>query len=186
MVYFTEKWQAAQVASKLSELYGRPGSRVAVIGIGGLGHLAIQFASRMGCEVTAVSGHPDKEAEARSYGASRFMSGKPAPRSFDLVLNTSVGETDMGVWLGALRPEVIFSQLGAGVVPAVPASLLILGYRSVTGSGVAHPAVLREMLDFAARHGVKAKVEVMPMARCNEAMANTRSGAARYRMVLER
>jgi uncharacterized zinc-type alcohol dehydrogenase-like protein len=167
------------------KLHGRPKARVAVIG--GLGHLAIQFASRMGCEVTAVSTRPDKEAEARSYGASHFMTGAPAPRTYDLVLNTSIGELDMGAWAEALRPEGVFSQLGAGVAQvAVSATSLIMGYRSVTGSGIAHPSVLREMLEFAARHGVKAKVQVMPMVRCNEAMGITRSGTARYRMVLER
>lgn len=169
------------------KLYARQGSRVAVIGIGGLGHLAVQFASRMGCEVTAVSTRPDKEAEAKSYGAAHFMTGPPSSRTFDLVLNTSIGEADMGVWLEALRPEGVFSQLGAGVAQfPVSAQLLMFGYRSVTGSRVAHPAVLKEMLEFAARHGVKAQVQVMSMSQCNEAMAITRSGTARYRMVLER
>lgn len=169
------------------KLYGRPGARVAVIGIGGLGHLAIQFAARMGFDVTAVSTNQEKEEEAKSYGASRFMVGQPSSRSFDLVLNTSIGAVDMGKWIDALRPEGVFSQLGAGVADlTVAANPLITGYRTVTGSGIAHPAVLREMLDFAARRGVRAQVQVMPMDRCNEAMAITRSGAARYRMVLER
>lgn len=176
----------ATVFTPLKE-YARPALRVAVIGIGGLGHLAIQFAGKMGCEVTAASSRRDKEDEARSYGASHFLVGKPSPRSFDLVLNTSTANMDMEVWLEALRPEGVFSQLGAAPEPlGVAAFPLILGYRSVTGSGVAHPAVLQEMLEFSAEHGVRAQVDVMPMDQCNEAMEITRSGLARYRIVLER
>ncbi len=169
------------------KLYARPGTRVAVIGIGGLGHLAVQFAGKMDCEVTAVSTRTDKEAEAKSYGAAHFLVGEPGSRSFDLVLNTSTANMNMEIWLEALRPEGVFAQLGAAPQPVeVAAFPLIMGYRSVTGSGVAHPAVLQEMLEFAARNGVKAQVQVMPMDQCNEAMAVTRSGSARYRVVLER
>lgn len=167
--------------------YARPGARVAVIGIGGLGHLAVQFAAKMECDVTAVSTRSDKEAEARSYGASHFLVGEPPSRSFDLVLNTSTANMDMELWLEALRPEGVFVQLGAAPEPlAVAAFPLIMGFRSVTGTGVAHPIVLQEMLEFSARHGVEAQVQVMPMDRCNEAMEVTRSGSARYRVVLER
>jgi uncharacterized zinc-type alcohol dehydrogenase-like protein len=167
--------------------YARAGSKVAVVGLGGLGHLAVQFAGKMDCEVTVVSTSPDKEAEAKSHGAHHFIVGDPAARSFDLVLNTTTANLDMDVWIEALRPEGVFSQLGAAPEPlAVNAFGLIMGYRSVTGSGVAHPNVMREMLDFAAQHGVKAQVQVMPMAECNEAMAVTRAGKARYRVVLER
>jgi uncharacterized zinc-type alcohol dehydrogenase-like protein len=169
------------------KLYARAGTRVAVIGIGGLGHLAVQFAAKMDCDVTAVSTRPGKEAEARSYGASHFLLGEPPARSFDLVLNTSTANMNMEFWLEALRPEGVFVQLGAAPEPlAVAAFPLILGFRSVTGTGVAHPIVLQEMLEFAARHGVEAQVQVMPMDQCNEAMEVTRSGSARYRVVLER
>jgi len=169
------------------KLYARPVTRVAVIGVGGLGHLAVQFAAKMDCDVTAVSTRPDKEAEAKSYGASHFLVGEPPSRSFDLVLNTSTANMDMELWLEALRPEGVFAQLGAAPQPIdAPAFPLILGYRSVTGTGIAHPTVLQEMLEFSASHGVEAKVQVMPMDQCNEAMEITRSGSARYRVVLER
>jgi uncharacterized zinc-type alcohol dehydrogenase-like protein len=167
--------------------FGDPGARVAVIGIGGLGHLAVQFAGRMGYEVTAVSTREDKEAEARSYGASHFLVGDPGPRSFDLILNTTTVNLDMTLWTEALRPEGTFVQLGAAPEPLeVGAFPLIMGYRSVAGTGIAHPNVLQEMLEFSAKHGVEAKVQVLPMSDCNEAMAITRSGSARYRIVLER
>jgi len=165
--------------------YGFPGARVAVIGVGGLGHLAIQFASRMGFEVSAFSTRQSKRAEAESYGATHFVVGGPESRSFDLVLNTSTANTDMVAWIAALRPEGMFVQLGAAPEPlSVGAFDLIASYRSVSGSAVAHPAVLQEMLEFAAGHSVKAQVQIMSMTECNEAMAITRSGSARYRVVL--
>jgi uncharacterized zinc-type alcohol dehydrogenase-like protein len=141
----------------------------------------------MDCEVSAFSTREEKRPEAKSYGASRFVVGEPESRSVDLVMNTSTANIDMEIWLEALRPEGVFVQLGAAPEPlSVGAFGLIMNYKSVTGSAVAHPTVLREMLDFAARHGVKARVQVMPMAECNEAMAITRSGSARYRVVLAR
>jgi D-arabinose 1-dehydrogenase-like Zn-dependent alcohol dehydrogenase len=94
---------------------------------------------------------------------------------------------DMEIWTEALRPEGVFVQLGAAPQPLdVGAFGLIMGYRSLAGSAIAHPALLRDMLDFAARTGVEAQVQLMPMDQCNEAMAITRAGSARYRVVLER
>jgi len=167
--------------------YSSPGCRVAVIGVGGLGHLGIQFASQMDCEVSAFSTQPAKRSEAESYGASRFVVGEPDSRSFDLVLNTSTANIDMDIWVEALRPEGVFVQLGAPPQPLMIGSFgLIANHRSVAGSAVAHPSVLSEMLEFAAEHNVRAQVQVMSMAQCNEAMGITRSGSARYRIVLSR
>ncbi len=174
------------VYSPLRRYAGR-GARVAVIGIGGLGHLALQFARAMGCEVTAVSRSPEKEAEARTHGAASFLTGPPEPGAFDLVLNTAHAAPDMAVWLAALRPKGIFCQLGASPEPlAAPAFPLIGGQRSITGSAIGHPSVIREMLTFAAQHRVAAQVEVVPFARADEALDRTRRNQARYRMVLSR
>jgi uncharacterized zinc-type alcohol dehydrogenase-like protein len=161
------------------------GSRVGVIGIGGLGHLALQFARAMGCEVTAFSRVADKESEARKFGADHFLTGDPARGSLDLILNTAHAAPDMDAYLGALRPKGVFCQLGAAPVPlAVPSMPLIGGSRSVTGSAIGSPAIIREMLTFAARHGVAATTEVVPMREVNEALDRTRRNLARYRMVL--
>ncbi len=161
------------------------GARVAVIGIGGLGHLALQFARALGCEVTAVSRSAGKEADARRFGAHHFLTTTPRPGSFDLVLNTAHASPPMDVYLAALRPKGVFCQLGASPEPlVVPGMPLITGRRAVCGSAIGAPGVIREMLELAAAHGIVAVSEVLPMARVNEAMERTRRNEARYRMVL--
>ncbi len=161
------------------------GGRVGIIGIGGLGHLALQFARALGCEVTAFSRTTDKEAEARRFGADHFVTGVPSRGSLDLILNTAHVAPDMALYLAALRPKGVFCQLGAAPEPlSVPAMLLIGGSRSVTGSAIGSPAAIREMLALAARHGIAAKTEVVPMATADAALDRTRRNQARYRMVL--
>ncbi|HLE61119.1 MAG TPA: NAD(P)-dependent alcohol dehydrogenase, partial [Thermoanaerobaculaceae bacterium] len=165
--------------------YAGKGSRVGVIGIGGLGHLALQFARALGCEVTAFSRAADKEPEARLFGADRFLTADPTKGSLDLVLNTAHASPDMETYLGALRPKGVFCQLGAPPGPlVVPAMPLITGSLSVTGSAIGSPSVIREMLAFAARQGIAATTEVVPMREANEALDRTRRNLARYRMVL--
>ena len=162
------------------------GSRVGVIGIGGLGHLALQFAKALGCEVTAFSRAADKGAEARRFGADDFVTGEPAKASLDLILNTAHAAPDMDLYLGALRPKGVFCQLGAAPTPLlVSATRLIVGNRTVTGSAIGSPGVIRQMLALAAKHGIMAKTEVAPMREANEALDRTRRNQARYRMVLE-
>lgn len=166
--------------------YAQPGSRVAVVGIGGLGHLAVRFAAAMGCEVTGISTRPDKEAEARSLGAHHFFVGAPPANAFDLILNTAHFAPDMEAYLRALRPKGVFCQLGAAAEPLVVSSFgLIVGSKTVSGSAIGSPTGIAEMLHFAAEHGIGAQVEVMPLAACNEALDRTRRNLARYRMVLQ-
>lgn len=161
------------------------GSRVGVVGIGGLGHLAVQFASAMGCEVTAFSRSRDKEAEARRLGAQHFVTGEPERGALDLVLNTAHFAPDMNVFLGALRPRGVFCQLGAAPEPLTVGSMsLIGGRRTVCGSAIGNPHEIREMLDLAAEKGLGAVTEVMPMERANDALDRTRRNQARYRVVL--
>ncbi len=167
--------------------YAREGSRVAVVGIGGLGHLALRFASAMGCEVTAISTRPDKEGEAKSFGAHHFLTGEPPAGAYDLILNTAHVAPPMDVYLRALRPKGVFCQLGAAAEPLVVSPFgLIVGSKTVSGSAIGSPGGIAEMLRFAAAHGIGAQVEVMPMERCNEALERTRRNQARYRMVLAR
>lgn len=166
--------------------YAAAGSRVGVIGIGGLGHLALQFAKALGCEVTAFSRVAGKEADTRRFGADHFFTGDPAKGSLDLVLNTAHAAPDMDAFLGAVRPKGVFCQLGAAPAPLAVSSMpLIAGSRSVTGSAIGSPAVIREMLVLAAKKGIAATTEVAPMREANEALDRTRRNLARYRMVLE-
>jgi alcohol/geraniol dehydrogenase (NADP+) len=168
-----------------------PASRVGVVGIGGLGHLALQFARIFGAEVTAFSTSPTKEEEARAFGAHHFCntreskSMKALAGSLDLIVSTANAEQDWTALVTALRPEGTLCFLGAPPrPPQIPAALLIMGAKNMSGSNTGSPLALAEMLDVAARHGVTTKTERFPMTRVNEAVAKVRKGAVRYRAVL--
>jgi uncharacterized zinc-type alcohol dehydrogenase-like protein len=168
-----------------------PSSRVGVVGIGGLGHMAIQFARVFGAEVTAFSTSAEKEKEARSLGAHRFVNTresralKEVAGSLDFVLSTVNADQDWGVYVQSLRPTGTLCFVG---VPPSPVSLhafpLIAGMRAVTGSPIGSPSRIREMLDVAARHQVGAITQVFPMAKVNDALAKVKKNKVRYRAVL--
>jgi uncharacterized zinc-type alcohol dehydrogenase-like protein len=168
-----------------------PSSRVGVVGIGGLGHLAIQFARVFGAEVTAFSTSAAKEQEARTLGAHRFVNTretkamKEVAGSIDFLLSTINADQDWGVYIQALRPTGTLCFVG---VPPSPVSVhafpLVSGMRSITGSPIGSPHQLREMLDVAARHDVKAQTERFPMAKANEAIEKVKKNKVRYRAVL--
>lgn len=170
----------------------RPGSRVGIIGIGGLGHLALQFARAMGAEVFAFSTSPDKQEEAHGFGAHRFViSADPGhmgrvAASLDVLLSTATVSLDWSAWLRTLRPNGTFCLVG---VPPEPVSLpvwpmMIMGQLSVCGSVIGAPQQITEMLRFAALHNVRTAVEVLPMEQVNLALEKVRRNQARYRMVL--
>jgi uncharacterized zinc-type alcohol dehydrogenase-like protein len=168
-----------------------PSSRVGVIGIGGLGHLAIQFARVFGAEVTAFSTSAEKEKEARGLGAHRFVNTresralKEVAGSLDFVINTANADQDWSVYIQTLRPTGTLCFVG---VPPSPISMqafpLIAGMRSITGSPIGSPHMIREMLDVAARHEVKAITQSFPMAKVNDALAKVKKNKVRYRAVL--
>ena len=168
-----------------------PTSRVGVVGVGGLGHLAIQFARVFGAEVTAFSTSAAKEEEARALGAHHFVNTreskamKDVTGTQDFIITTVNADQDWSTFIQALRPTGTFWFVG---VPPSPVSVhafpLISGMRTIGGSPVGSPFRLREMLDIAARHGVKATTELFPMAKANEAIDKVRKGKVRYRAVL--
>ena len=168
-----------------------PTSRVGVVGIGGLGHLAIQFARVFGAEVTAFSTSAAKEEEARALGAHHFVNTreskamKEVAGTHDFILTTANADQDWGVYIQSLRPTGTLCFVGVPPSPvSVQAFPLIAGIRSITGSPIGSPHRIREMLDVAARHNVKATTESFPMAKANEAIEKVKKNKVRYRAVL--
>ena len=168
-----------------------PSSRVGVVGIGGLGHIAIQFARVFGAEVTAFSSSAAKEEEVRALGAHNFVNTRESKAlkevigTQDFILSTVNVDQDWGVFIQALRPTGTLCFVG--VPPSavsVNAFPLISGLRSISGNPTGSPYRLREMLDVAARHGVKAQIESFPMAKANEAIEKVKKNKVRYRAVL--
>jgi uncharacterized zinc-type alcohol dehydrogenase-like protein len=170
----------------------QPTDRVGVIGIGGLGHLALQFLNKWGCEVTAFTSSEAKQAEARRLGAHRVVSSRDSDElaaiagSLDFVLCTVNVALPWEFIVGSLAPRGRLHIVGAVLEPIpVSAFPLILAQRSISGSPLGSPATTARMLDFCARHSIAPVVEVFPMAKVNEALDHLRSGKARYRVVLK-
>jgi uncharacterized zinc-type alcohol dehydrogenase-like protein len=179
------------VYSPLRNLLARPASRVGVIGIGGLGHLGLQFARAFGCEVTAFSTSQDKEKEARELGAQHFVNTrdngglKKAAGSLDLILSTTSADQDFQSFVTALRPKGTLVILGASPSPLQIAGFsLIGGQKAISGSPSGSPRDLYEMLDVAARHNVKAITERFAMKDANKAVERVKKNQVRYRAVL--
>ncbi len=168
-----------------------PSSRVGVIGIGGLGHLALQFARVFGAEVTAFSASPAKEGEARSLGAHHFVNTRESKTlknlggCFDLILSTINNDQDWNANIAALRPTGALCFLGVPPAPpAVSIAPLVMGQKAITGSPIGSPRMLAEMLDVAARHKIQAMTELFPMSKVNDALNKVRKNHLRYRAVL--
>jgi len=168
-----------------------PSSRVGIVGIGGLGHIALQFARVFGAEVTAFSTSEAKEEEARTLGAQYFVNTRESKAmrevagKFDFILTTINADQDWNSYIQALRPTGTLCFVGVPPSPiSVAAFPLVSGIRTITGSPIGSPHMLREMIDVAARHGVKAQTERFPMAKVNEAIAKVKKNKVRYRAVL--
>lgn len=167
-------------------------TRVGVLGIGGLGHLAIQYARARGSEVTVFSTTSGKEEQARKLGADRFIVLKDpgavasAAGSIDFLLSTGFGAIDWVALLGLLRPDGRICIVGSSLTPLnIPAGLLIMGQYSISGSAAGSRADMMEMLEFSARRGIRPWIETVPLGQVNQAFARVRSGEVRYRLVLE-
>lgn len=166
-------------------------ARVGVVGIGGLGHMALQFANKWGCEVHAFTTSDNKEEEARKLGAHHVHNTKKPGAlkklagKLDLVLSTINAPLDIPGVLNALAPHGRLHVLGAILQPMpVPAMSLIMGSKSISGSPTGSPTAIDRMLDFCARHGIAPVTENFPMSQVNEAFEHLRAGKARYRIVL--
>ncbi|KAK9823943.1 hypothetical protein WJX72_006555 [[Myrmecia] bisecta] len=161
------------------------GMKVVVVGVGGLGHLALQFAAAKGAEVYALSGNSSKEKEARGFGAKHFMSipgfAKKSPSSLDVIIDSAPEGQDYEALLSMLAPGGKLVLL-AGPLNKLDIRIagLITPQKSVHGSCVGGMRHMKEMLEVAALHGIKQ----IPLSRSNEAMQKLEDGKARYRIVL--
>jgi uncharacterized zinc-type alcohol dehydrogenase-like protein len=173
-------------------MHAKPTDRVGIIGIGGLGHMAVKFAAAYGCDVTAFTSSKNKFDEAKGFGATHVVSTRDSAAikkltgRFDLLINTVNATLDWEAMIGALGPNGRLHTVGAVPEPIpVAAFSLILQQRSVSGSPVGSPVAIATMLDFASRHNVLPQTEHFPMSKINEAFAHLESGKARYRIVLD-
>lgn len=166
--------------------------RVGIIGIGGLGHMAIQFAKALGANVTAFSSTPSKEQEAKKFGAHSFVSNQNPKEvekltdTFDLILCTIAEPLDWSLYLNLLRPKGTLCFVGAQSKPACfPVISLISRQKGVDGSNIGNRHDIEEMLNFAAHHGVKPQIELFPISEVNAAIEKLRANKVRYRAVLK-
>jgi len=173
-------------------MYAKPTSRIGVIGIGGLGHMAVKFAHAYGCDVTAFTSSQSKFDEAKGFGAHHVVSSKDSAAikklagTFDLLIDTANVPLDWDAMIGALAPNGRLHVVGVVPEPIpVGAFSLIAQQRSVSGSPSGSPAAIDTMLDFASRHDIAPQTEHFPMSKINEAFAHLESGKARYRIVLD-
>ncbi len=180
------------VFSPLMELGVRPVDRVGVVGIGGLGHLALQYLHAWGCDVTAFTSRAGKASDLQSLGAHRVVASTDERAltelagSLDLLLVTTSAALDWPRFMTTLAPRGHLHFVGAVLEPLnIGAFSLISGQKSVSGSPLGRISTLRHMLDFTTRHKVEPIVEHFPMSRVNDAFNHLRSGKARYRIVLD-
>ncbi len=168
------------------------GHKVGVLGLGGLGHMAVKFAVSFGAEVTMLSHSPSKEADAKRLGAHRFAltsdeaTIKSLGNHFDFIIDTVSAPHDYNVYLGLLNTDGIMICVGAPPAPAqVAAFNLIFQRRSIAGSLIGGIPETQEMLDYCAEHNIVSDVEVIPMQNINEAYERMMKGDVKYRFVID-
>ena len=168
-----------------------PTDKVGVIGIGGLGHLAVQFADKWGCEVTAFSSNPGKTEELKNLGADFVVNSRSDEElekvkgKFDLILSTVNVTLNWELYLQTLAPKGRLHILGALTEPIPLQTFSIIKQKAVSSTATGSPTVVSKMLEFCARHDVKAVTEIFPMSKINQAFEHLESGKARYRIVLQ-
>jgi uncharacterized zinc-type alcohol dehydrogenase-like protein len=171
----------------------KPTDSIGVIGIGGLGHMALKFCNAWGCEVTAFTSSESKAEEAVAMGAHRILNSrdsaslKSAERSLDLILCTVSASLDWNLYLSTLKPKGRLHMVGAVVEPlGILVPPMLRAQQSVSASQVGSPTTIAQMLEFSARHNIKPQTEHFRFDQVNEAIARLESGNARYRVVLSR
>jgi uncharacterized zinc-type alcohol dehydrogenase-like protein len=169
-----------------------PGKKVAVMGLGGLGHMGVKFAVALGAEVTVLSHSPSKEADAKAMGAHHFVSTKdPAnlkslAKNFDIILNTVSAELDINIYLNLLKQDGTLVIIGLPGKPyAVHAGSLLGARRSMAGSMIGGIPEMQEMLNFCGEHNILSDVEVIKADYINQAYERTIASDVKYRFVID-
>jgi uncharacterized zinc-type alcohol dehydrogenase-like protein len=169
-----------------------PGMKVAVMGLGGLGHMGVKFAVAMGAEVTVLSHSPTKKADALAMGAHHFVSTKDPEsltslaKTFDLILNTVSAELEIGDYLNLLKLDGTLVVIGLPGKPyQVHVGTLLNGRRSIAGSMIGGIAEMQEMLDYCGEKSIVSDVEVIQASYINEAYKRTVASDVKYRFVID-
>jgi uncharacterized zinc-type alcohol dehydrogenase-like protein len=170
----------------------KKGDKLAVLGLGGLGHMAVKIASSMGAEVTVLSRSKGKEKDAERLGAKHFKitsdpeNMKNLAGSFDFIIDTVSAAHDYNQYLALLRTNGVMVLLGAPPTPSeVSAFQLIGGRRSLVGSLVGGIKETQEMLNYCADHNISSDIELINMNQINEAYERTLAGDVHYRFVID-
>jgi uncharacterized zinc-type alcohol dehydrogenase-like protein len=178
--------------SPLAHWNAGPGSKVAVVGMGGLGHMAVKIAHAMGAEVTVLSQTLGKKEDGLRFGADHYYATsdentfKALANCFDLIINTVSAKVDLGSYLSLLRLDGTMVNVGA---PAEPLPISVFGLmgnrRSFAASGIGSIAETQEMLDFCAEHGIAPETELISSGDINDAYERVLSSDVRYRFVID-
>lgn len=168
------------------------GHKLGVVGLGGLGHMAVKFGASFGAEVTLLSTSPGKEADARRLGAHNFALTRDAARLkdlagyFDFIIDTVSATHDYNQYLSLLATDGVMICVGAPPTPAeVAVFSLITNRRSLAGSGIGGLPETQEMLDYCAEHGIRSDIELIDIKDINEAYERMLKSDVRYRFVID-
>ena len=178
--------------SPLKKWGARPGMKIGIIGLGGLGHMGVKFAHAMGAEVTLFSHSPAKEADAFAMGADHFVSTvdlhvlKPLQKSFDLILNTVSAELDINKYLELLTLDGTLVIIGLPGKPySVEPGVLLVGRRRLAGSMIGGIPEIQEMLDFCGKYSIVSDVEIIGADYVDTAYERTVASDVKYRFVID-
>lgn len=178
--------------SPLKHWKAGPGKKIGVIGLGGLGHMAVKIAKAMGADVSVMSRSRNKEKDAKRLGAHHYYATQEADvfkglaKSFDLLICTVSVDLDWNLYLGLLKRDGVMVLLGVPPkAPPVSAASLIFGRKSLAGSLIGGIRETQEMLDFCAKHGIASDIELIPIQKIQEAYERTIKGDVKFRFVID-
>jgi uncharacterized zinc-type alcohol dehydrogenase-like protein len=178
--------------SPLKHWHAGPGKKVAIVGLGGLGHMGVKFAHALGADVTVLSQSLRKQADGKRLGADHFYATsdpktfQELAAQFDLIINTVSAEMDWNQYLQLLKVDGTMVVVGVPYKPAsVHAASLIIGRKSLAGSAIGGIRETQEMLDFCGQHNLTSDIEVIPIQQVNQAYERVLSSDVRYRFVID-